>query len=200
TAHAPAERVMQRLAARAILVLALCGGAGAALAQADETQAPPAETLPAQPEESMPAAPDDLVPTPEETPAAPAAAPSPGEMAHEPGSPGEVIEELHGALMEAMQRSDELGYEGRYRRIEPVVTSSFDTPLIVKVILSRYWDELTPEQRQEIIELFRRLSIATYASRFHDYDGEEFVEVGREELKRERLLIRTELRRPSDKP
>jgi phospholipid transport system substrate-binding protein len=111
-----------------------------------------------------------------------------------------VVNRLHESLVEVMQKSAELGYPGRHGILEPVITGGFDTPLIVKVILSRHWGELSPAQQADFVQLFRRLSIATYASRFHDYDGEHFVEISREALNRGRLLIKTELRRPDEKP
>jgi len=111
-----------------------------------------------------------------------------------------VVDRLHETLIGVMQKSGEIGYRGRYGTLEPVITAGFDTPLIVKVILSRHWSELAPRQQADFIELFRRLSVATYASRFNGYDGEEFTEISREALNRGRLLIKTELRRPEQKP
>ncbi|MFQ5659489.1 MAG: ABC transporter substrate-binding protein [Gammaproteobacteria bacterium] len=111
-----------------------------------------------------------------------------------------VVEQLHQTLIEVMQASKKLGYKGRYARLYPVISSNFDTPLIVKVILSRYWKTLSNQQKSNFIQLFNHLSVATYASRFDAYDGEEFVEISKEKLKRGRLLIKTELRRPNEKP
>lgn len=129
-----------------------------------------------------------------------AAAGADADAANEAADPGHVVHILHDKLVEAMKTSAQLGYAGRYRELEPIVAASFDTPLIVKVILSRYWDELKDEQKNAFIALFGKLSTATYASRFKDYDGEQFVEVAREELKNERMMIRTELRRPDESP
>ncbi|MBI2992748.1 MAG: ABC transporter substrate-binding protein [Gammaproteobacteria bacterium] len=127
-----------------------------------------------------------------------------GAMRAEPtadaGDPGTIVDTLHDKLVEAMKNSAELGYEGRYRELEPIVLASFDTPLIVKVILSRYWTELNEQQRNDFISTFNRLSTATYASRFKDYDDEQFVEMSREQLKNNRLMIRTEMQRPGKKP
>ena len=55
-------------------------------------------------------------------------------------------------------------------------------------------------QKADFINLFKRLSVATYASRFDDYSGESFVELSTEKLKKGRLLIKTELQRPDDEP
>jgi phospholipid transport system substrate-binding protein len=109
-----------------------------------------------------------------------------------------VVELLHRHLIEAMKNSDSLGFEGRYELLKDVVTQSFDTPLIVQVILSRYWSELDQGQKDSFIELFNRLSISTYASRFNGYDGEYFKETDKQGLRRQRLLVKTELNREND--
>ena len=111
---------------------------------------------------------------------------------------GKVVNELHLALLDVMKNAGNLGYEGRYNRLYPVISSLFDTPLIVQVILSRYWKDLNELQQQNFIDLFRHLSVATYASRFDAFNGEQFNEVARQELRKGRLLIKTELLRPND--
>ncbi len=117
-----------------------------------------------------------------------------------PSGPSDVVNELHHKLMEVMRHSAPQDYAGRYRTLAPVISTHFDTPLIAKVILSRYWAKLSEEQKTEFIKLFNQLSIATYASRFDAYNGEKFVELSREELKRGRLLVKTELQRVGKEP
>ena len=107
---------------------------------------------------------------------------------------------FHGKLLSVMQRADELGYQGRYRELEPLISDCFDFPLITDVILSRYRDRLDAVQRAEFTRIFSRLSTATYASRFNGYDGEEFLEISRVPLRKGRVLIKTELRRPAGDP
>lgn len=111
-----------------------------------------------------------------------------------------IVNTLHEKLLYIMQNSEKLSYQGRYTEIQETVTSSFDAGLIAKVILSRYWNKLDETQQTEFINLFKRLSVATYASRFDGYGGENFVELSTEMLKKGRLLIKTELQRPDDKP
>lgn len=111
-----------------------------------------------------------------------------------------VVTELHATLKDMMQNADSLGYAGRYTRIEPLVAQRFDTPLIVKVILSRNWIGLNDAEKSGFAKLFRQLSAATYASRFDSWSGQEFVETGREVLNAGRVLIRTELQRPEESP
>lgn len=110
----------------------------------------------------------------------------------------DIVAELHGVLGEIMRNAEVLGYAGRYQLIDPVVRQRFDTPLIVKVILSRHWNGLTDAEKTEFIQVFHQLSAATYAARFDSFSGQEFVETGREQLNAGRLLIKTELRRPEE--
>jgi phospholipid transport system substrate-binding protein len=111
-----------------------------------------------------------------------------------------VVDKLHAALLDAMHHADELGFQGRYARLQPVIASLFDTPLICKVILSRYWDTMDQQQQSDFIALFNKLSTSTYASRFDGYDGQQFRHIGVQELQKGRLLIKTELTRPDDNP
>lgn len=111
-----------------------------------------------------------------------------------------VIEKFHDSLINIMQNADSLQFQGRYDTLAPVLESSFDTPLISQVILSRYWSELSEEQQKQFVDLFKRLSISTYASRFDSYSGDSFKTTSVEALKKGRLLIKTELTRQNDKP
>ena len=133
-------------------------------------------------------------------PAQPAAAQAAGESGAAVESPMDVVNDLHNMLLKAMQGGKNLGYAGRYSLLEPVIASHFDTPLIVKVILSRYWDQMTALQKKSFIAVFQKLTVSTYASRFDDYNGEKFVELSTEQLTKGRVLIKTELQRPNDKP
>jgi ABC-type transport system involved in resistance to organic solvents, auxiliary component len=104
-----------------------------------------------------------------------------------------VVEKLHATLIDVMKHAGNLGFQGRYDALAPVIESSFDTRLISQVILSRYWKELTPEQQRQFLAIFNRLSISTYASRFDSYSDESFKTLGVEEMKKGRQLVTSEL-------
>lgn len=104
-----------------------------------------------------------------------------------------VVEKLHAELLGVMKQADMLGYKGRYQRLAPVVTASYDLPFISKVVVGRYWRQLSPEQKKQFVDTFTRLSIATYAHRFDGYSGERFKTISAEEINGGRLLIKTVL-------
>ena len=104
-----------------------------------------------------------------------------------------VVEGLHAELLFVMKRAKKLGYAGRYQRLAPTVSVSYDFPYISKVVVGRHWKSFTAEQKSRFIEIFGKLSIATYANRFDGYSGERFKTISAEELKRGRRLVKTVL-------
>jgi phospholipid transport system substrate-binding protein len=110
-----------------------------------------------------------------------------------PDPAAKVVERLHAELLDVMKQAKALGYEGRYQRLAPVVISSYDLPFISKVVVGRYWSEFSPEQKDQFVNTFTKLSIATYANQFNGYSGEHFKTISAEESTRGRLLIKTVL-------
>lgn len=92
-----------------------------------------------------------------------------------------------------MQNGDSLGHRERSDELMPIIPHSFNIPLISQVLLGRHWREIDEESRNHFIALYESLIIATYASRFKEYDGEKFVLKNIEELNRGRILVKTEL-------
>ena len=109
----------------------------------------------------------------------------------------QLIENLHAELLTVMKQANELGYEGRYQRLDPIVTSSYDLPFIAKFVMGRQWKTLSAEQKSEFVKTFTKLSIAIYAANFSGYSGERFKTISNEELRKGRLLVKSVLIRSS---
>jgi phospholipid transport system substrate-binding protein len=123
---------------------------------------------------------------------APAAAQQAGPVA--------VIEELNAALLEVMTAADELGYEGRYRKLAPVLEASYDFPFMTRIASGTSWRDMTAQQQAELVALFTEMSIANYAARFDGYGGEEFEIQGEAPGPRDAVVVESQLLRPDDKP
>ena len=106
--------------------------------------------------------------------------------------PSEVVKKLQTSLLTVMKDADQLGYQGRYETLEPIVLASHDIPLMVRVAVSKkYWKTFDVEQRKKLVSTSRHLSIATYAGRFDGYSGEQFTVVSEKELPRGKMLVET---------
>ncbi|MGB1800124.1 MAG: ABC transporter substrate-binding protein [Gammaproteobacteria bacterium] len=111
------------------------------------------------------------------------------------------VDELHNALISIMQSAEESAkksdktssFEERYALLEKVIVENFNTPLISRVVLSRYWKSLDEKTRTDFINLFNRLTIATYVDRFDSYENETFKHIAVEPMKKGRYLVKTEL-------
>jgi phospholipid transport system substrate-binding protein len=114
--------------------------------------------------------------------------------------PEQVIERLHASLLEVMRSADELGYEGRYQQLEPVLEQSYDFPFMIRIALGPTWRELDERQRAELTELFTDMSVANYAARFDGYGGERFEILGGEAGPRDAVLVRSRIVPADDEP
>lgn len=103
----------------------------------------------------------------------------------------QVIEDFQSELLDVMKNADELGYQGRYRRLAPAVKRSHSLPILARVSAGRSWKKLDAQQKQTLIDTFARLSVATYANQFDGYSGEAFKVVSEEKTTRGDRLVRT---------
>jgi len=109
-------------------------------------------------------------------------------------SPEQVIAYLQSSLLEAMREGEKLDYDGRFKYLQPVIDQTHDIDLIIKTILgATYWSQLDNAQQDLIVETFRQLSIATYAGRFVQYEGEQFQIIEQRVLPRDQVLVRSQL-------
>lgn len=89
----------------------------------------------------------------------------------------QVVARLQDALLAVMREAKQLGYAGRYRRLEPVIRETHYLAAIARLTVRRHWDGWSPAQQKEFADTFARLSVANYASKFDGYSGERFARV-----------------------
>ena len=111
-----------------------------------------------------------------------------------------MIERLNAALLDVMRNAADLGYEGRYEELEPVLEESYDFPFMIRIAVGPAWRELGDDQRGRITELFTAMSIATYAARFDGYRGERFEILGHEPAPRDTVLVHSRIVLSDDEP
>ena len=92
----------------------------------------------------------------------------------DPATPAGTVHGLNCALLDAMKQGDTIGFDKRYQRLKPDVTSSFALEFMARKSIGRYWTELENAQKSAYLDAYVQFSIATYASRFKRHAGERF--------------------------
>lgn len=117
------------------------------------------------------------------------------------GSPEEVVGSYYDVLTEMWRNADELGFQGRYDKVAPAVTETFDMRSVAAASVGRQrWETLDEGQREKLIAAFTRLSAATYAARFDKYSGQKFEILGRQDTDGERVMVKTQVVPADGKP
>ena len=111
-------------------------------------------------------------------------------------TPTEVVETLHGALIEVMKNASTLGYEGRSEHLEPILTEVFDIPFMAEKSVGRHWKEFDEARRAHLVATFSRFTVANYAGRFDGYSGQSFETLREEPSTHGLMLVRTRLDDP----
>jgi phospholipid transport system substrate-binding protein len=99
------------------------------------------------------------------------AAPAHGESADPAAS---RVNGFYEVLLGVMQQGKQLGPKGRYEKLAPVLSKTYDLASMARTAVGPSWSEFAPEQQREVVKAFTRMTIATYASRFDDFSGEQF--------------------------
>lgn len=105
-------------------------------------------------------------------------------------SASDAVQRLNATLLEVMQNADTLGFQGRYETLAPVLVEVFNFPVMAsKSVGTRQWRGLDTDQKKELTQAFGRLSVATFASRFDGWGGEQFQVSGERELGKDILVF-----------
>lgn len=100
-----------------------------------------------------------------------------GDLRAQEAGPRVVVSTFQDTLLATMKEAVALGFEGRYKRLQPAMEAAFDLEQMTRIVVGGRWAKLSEGERKQVVDLFRRFSVSTYASEFTGYDGEQF-EVG----------------------
>jgi phospholipid transport system substrate-binding protein len=107
----------------------------------------------------------------------------------------QVIDQFHSSLIGVMREAAQLGYEGRYKVLAPIIDRTFNLAQMAQLSVGPFWSKLDPAQREALVESFTRLTVATYASRFDNFSGQAFRVTGEPTPRGDALMVTAELKR-----
>lgn len=109
------------------------------------------------------------------------------------GSPEQTVDLLHETLLKAMREGDKLGYQGRVELLAPIIDQTHDLNFIAQTTLGANWAKLNTVQQRTFTDIFRKLSIGTYASWYKSYNGERFELLATQSLSGDQIIVRSHL-------
>lgn len=127
-----------------------------------------------------------------------ALAAAPSSAATDPAA--KQIDSFHAALAYTMKHAKELGVQGRYRKLEPALDAAFDFSAMTQAIVGPAWATMSAPDRKNVIDAFRRLTIASYAKNFDGYDGEQFTTNPQVQERGGEKIVSTQMTAPRKEP
>ncbi|MDE2029750.1 MAG: ABC transporter substrate-binding protein [Alphaproteobacteria bacterium] len=108
-----------------------------------------------------------------------------------------VVRGFYAQLTSTLKQGAKLGFAGRYKKLEPAIRAAFDLPLMTKMSVGASWDSASLQEKAALVAAFSDFSIATYASRFAQDDGETFTVKGEKASPSGGMMVDTVLK-PKD--
>jgi len=85
-----------------------------------------------------------------------------------------VVQRFYDALLAVMKDAKRLSFDQRYQRLAPVISQTYNLALMSRLAVGPTWPQFSAPQQQRLTDAFARYTIAIYANRFDDFNGERF--------------------------
>lgn len=83
------------------------------------------------------------------------------------------ITALNRGLVAGMRAGKATPFPQRYSTLAPLVEGAFDIPGILQASVGPRWAALPPAQQAQLLDVFRRFTVASYVANFDSFGGEK---------------------------
>lgn len=111
-----------------------------------------------------------------------------------------TVEDLNVALGNVLGQAEQLGYQGRFQRLEPGMEKAFDFDFMAEKSLGRHWKDLSDDEKKQWRALFQEFTIANYAANLDRNAGQRFEILGEEPDLHDTVLVRGRVIDPAAEP
>ena len=112
--------------------------------------------------------------------------------------PSEVVDRFHEVLLSVMKTAGSTSVTARYKELKPEMEKAFNLPFMIRITVGSSWKRASEQQKRELIEAFKRMSVGTYASRFNGYSGQIFKTLKVRTGPKGTRLVDTRIENPND--
>lgn len=118
----------------------------------------------------------------------------------EADDPKAKVEAFYAVLLDCMKQGPQLGFDGRYKKLEPVIQQTFDVPIMAKIAVGQEWTNMPADKKSAVLEVFQRYMVTTYASRFKAFSGQSFSVGDVKQPSADRKLVESKIIRANGEP
>ena len=112
--------------------------------------------------------------------------------------PSEVVDRFHEVLLSVMKKASSTSVTARYKELKPEIEKAFNLPFMIRITVGPRWNTASNQQKRELIEAFKSMSVGTYASRFNVYSGQLFKTLKVRNGPRGTRLVDTRIESPNN--
>ena len=116
------------------------------------------------------------------------------------GDPAGVIQNLYGVILDVMKHGPELGFQGRYEKLEPAIHQAFDVATMCKIAIGPAWTSMPTDKKNSLLTTFDKFLVSTYASRFKAFSGQAFQVGASKPATGDRVLVESKLVKSDGEP
>ena len=117
----------------------------------------------------------------------------PGIAAASATEPTGVIQSLYDTLLDAMKNGQTLGFDGRYKKLEPAIHQAFDVATMCKIAIGPAWTSMPTDKKDALLVAFDKYLVSTYAARFKKFSGQQFQVGAAKPAPGDRMLVESKL-------
>lgn len=88
----------------------------------------------------------------------------------------------------------------RFNALAPVVERALDLPAILQTSVGPRWAELSAEQQQQLLSVFRTFTVASYVANFNAFNGEQITLLPETRMVGQEQVVETQIVPSGGKP
>jgi phospholipid transport system substrate-binding protein len=114
--------------------------------------------------------------------------------------PAGVIQAMYDTLLHTMKNGPTLGFDGRYKELEPALHQALDIATMCKIAIGPSWTGTPTDKKDALLVSFDRYLVSTYAARFKKFSGQSFQVGTTKPAPNDRMLVETKLIKSDGEP
>lgn len=124
----------------------------------------------------------------------------PGIAVADATEPAGVIQAMYDTLLDTMKNGEALGFDGRYKKLEPALHQALDIATMCKIAIGPTWTATPTDKKNALLVSFDRYLVSTYAARFKKFSGQSFQVGATKSASNDRMLVETKLVKSDGEP